>query len=174
MPRHVIEEGERREVIGPKLKKGQRVPDFTLKLIADDQISSKRILGDSSGNVHVFSLVNSLLTSICAEGTKELDNLCEKLPDNVQVFTISTDSPVDIADWVQMTGVKNHTFLSAEDYREFGVAFGAWVEDWEQLQRVLIVVGTDDTILRIEYVYDQMKHPNYSAAIKKAWDAAGS
>ena len=174
-PRFVMENGERFKVEGPKLQKGHLARDFNLMQVnPDGSTKSMRLLRDTRGAVRVLNLVNALPTPVCDEGTRDLDKLCDALPDNVRVFTVSTDAPREVAEWLETSGVKNHTVLSAEGDKEFGVAYGAWIENWLQLQRVLIVIGPDDRIVRIEYVYDQMKHAHYRAAIRAAVRAASA
>lgn len=46
------------------------------------------------------------------------------------------------------------------------------IKEWRLLQRAVFVIDRDDRIVYAEYVPDQMREPNYQAAMEAARKAA--
>ena len=47
----------------------------------------------------------------------------------------------------------------------FGEDYGVLLEEWRLLQRAVFVIAPDGTVAHAEYVADQMKEPDYDAAL---------
>lgn len=164
---------ERLTVVGRKLVAGDRVPDFALDYLdpATSAIRAVR-LADSAGKVRLLNVVNSLDTPVCHIETRRWDGLQGDLPANVQVLTISMDLPFAQARWGSAASI-THQVLSAHRSEAFGIDYGVLLKEWRLLQRAVFLIGSDDRIAYAEYVADQMREPDYPAAVAAARRAAG-
>ena len=150
-------------VLGRKLQPGDKAPDFSLDHY--DGTTMKTVcLADSAGTVRLLSVVNSLDTAVCHIETRRWESLRHQLPHSVQLLTISMDLPYAQARW-QTAECVMHSTLSAHKTEQFGHDYGVLIKERRLLQRAVFVVDADGHIVHAEYVPDQMREPDYSAAI---------
>jgi thioredoxin-dependent peroxiredoxin len=161
-----FELGEQLTVVGRKLFPGEPAPDFQLEYLdrGDASIHSMS-LSDSAGTVRVLNVVNSLDTSVCHIETRRFEQLSTELPPDARVYTMSMDLPFALARWQSTEGVA-HRALSAHRSEHFGEAYGVLIKEWRLLQRAVFVIDRHDRIVYTEYVADQMREPDYSAAME--------
>jgi thiol peroxidase len=160
------EMGERLTVVGRKLEPGEMAPDFTLETFDEHTGALRSVrLADTAGQVRVLNVVNSLDTPVCHVETKRWDGLRAQLPDGAVVQTISMDLPFAQARWKAAEGV-THEALSAHKSEQFGSAYGVLIKEWRLLQRAVFVIDGDGRIIHAEYVRDQMREPDYDAALQ--------
>ena len=69
------------------------------------------------------------------------------------------------AQWQETTGVL-HQALSAHGSEQFGTDYGVWLKEWRLLQRAVFVIDRTDRIVYVEYVADQLREPDYAAALQ--------
>jgi len=81
------------------------------------------------------------------------------------------DLPYAQARWNAAEAV-SHPSLSAHRDEAFGRDYGVLVKEWRLLQRAVFVIDAADRIVYDEYVADQMREPNYEAALAAATIAA--
>jgi thiol peroxidase len=169
-----FEFGERLTVVGRKLQSGDPAPDFALDSV-DPLTSTMHVvrLANSAGLVRVLNVVNSLDTPVCHVETRRWETLLEDLPPEVRLYTISMDLPYAQARWRTAEGA-THEALSAHKSEAFGRAYGVLLKEWRLLQRAVFVIGRDDRIVHAEYVPDQMREPDYYAAVQAARNAAAA
>jgi thiol peroxidase len=164
---------EQLTVVGRKLQAGEAAPDFTLDHVDPASGAASQVrLADSAGKVRLLNVVNSLDTPVCHVETHHWDKLRATLPEDVQVYTISMDLPYAQARWHQAEGV-GHQSLSSHKSEQFGTDYGVLLKEWRLLQRAVFVIGRDGKIAHVEYVPDQMREPDYQAAVAAAKQAAG-
>lgn len=163
---------ERLTVAGERLRMGEKAPDFTLESFDSDGVMRQVRLADSKGKLRLLNIVNSLDTPVCHVETRQWEMLRADLPPGVVVYTISMDLPYAQARWRVAEGV-THQALSAHRDETFGRDYGVLVKEWRLLQRAVFVIGRDDRIVYAEYVADQMREPNYDAALDAVRLAAG-
>lgn len=161
---------EQLTVLGRKLGPGQIAPDFTLDHYNGEEIRSVA-LADSDGSVRVLNVVNSLDTPICDVETRRWEQLRPELPEDVVVLTISMDLPFAQARWGHGADVRHQT-LSSHRSEEFGRSYGVLIKQWRMLQRAVFVLDADRRLVHVEYVDDQMKEPDYQAAVNAVRSAA--
>ncbi len=161
---------EQLTVIGKKLHPGDAAPDFALDSFDGEAMQTVR-LADSAGSVRLLTVVNSLDTPVCHVETHRWENMRGDLPENVQVYTISMDLPFAQARWQSAENV-THRALSSHRDEQFGRAYGVLIKEWRLLQRAVFVIDAHDGIAYAEYVADQMREPDYTAAIAAARRAA--
>jgi thiol peroxidase len=161
-------------VIGRRLQVGEAAPDFALDYLdpADSQIRPVR-LADSAGKVRLLNVVNSLDTPVCHRETHRWDDLRAQLRPEVEVYTISMDLPYAQARWQAAEQVA-HPTLSAHRAEAFGRDYGVLIKEWRLLQRAVFVVDGAGRIAHVEYVADQMREPDYDAAVAAANRAAAA
>lgn len=163
-----FELGERLTVIGRKLEPGDIAPDFLLDTFDAESGAMRSVrLADTVGKVRVLNVVNSLDTPVCRLETRRWDDLREQLPDHIVVETISMDLPFAQARWKTAEGVA-HEALSSHRSEQFGRDYGVLIKEWRLLQRAVFVIAGDGRLVYAEYVADQMREPDYAAALQAA------
>ena len=162
---------ERLTVVGRKLEPGEKVPDFALDYfdLNDSKIYTVR-LGDSSRKVRLLNVINSLDTPVCHTETLQWQQLRAAMPPGIVIYTVSMDLPFAQARWRNAEGV-THQAISAHRSEQFGRDYGVLLKEWRLLQRAVFVVDRDDRIIYAEYVADQMREPNYEAAMEAVHQA---
>jgi thiol peroxidase len=163
---------ERLTVVGRKLKAGEHAPHFVLDWLnpASGAIQQVR-LADSAGKVRLLNVVNSLDTPVCQVETRCWEKFRPELPAEVSIYTISMDLPFALARW-QTAENMTHLALSAHRDEKFGQDYGVLLKEWRLLQRAVFVIDRNDRIAYADYVPDQMKEPDYAAALAAARQAA--
>jgi thiol peroxidase len=157
--------GEQLTVVGRKLQAGEMAPDFVLETFDTEAGAIREVrLADTAGRVHVLNVVNSLDTPVCHVETRRWDGLRADLPAGVVLYTISMDLPFAQARWKAAEGVA-HQALSSHKSERFGHDYGVLIKEWRLLQRAVFVIEGAGTLVYAEYVADQMKEPDYDAAL---------
>ena len=161
-----FELGEYLTVVGRKLIPGEVAPDFSLEYLDRSDASIHTMKLSASGvTVRLLNVVNSLDTSVCHSETRRWEQLSRELPPDVRLYTISMDLPFALARWQSAEGV-THQALSAHRSEHFGEAYGVLIKEWRLLQRAIFVIDRHDRVVYAEYVADQMREPNYDAAMQ--------
>jgi thioredoxin-dependent peroxiredoxin len=168
-----FELGEQLTVVGRKLEPGEMAPDFTLETFDPDAGALRSIrLADTAGTVRVLNVVNSLDTPVCQLETRRWDVLRNQAPGQIMMQTISMDLPFAQARWKAAEHV-THQALSSHKGEQFGRDYGVLIKEWRLLQRAVFVIDGDGRIVYAEYVADQMREPDYDAALQAARAAQG-
>jgi len=163
---------EQLTVVGRSLHAGEPTPDFCLDYLDLADMAVRTIsLADSAGLIRLLSVVNSLQRPVCQRVTRQWETLCAMLPANACIYTVSMDSPQLQAGWQDSAGVL-HQVLSAQHSEQFGYDFGVWLKEWRLLQQSVFVIDRNDSIVFVEYVSDQLRVPDYAAAMQAVQQAA--
>jgi len=158
-----FELGEQLTVIGRRLEPGDQAPAFTLECLdAPDAAVTTVSLADSQGATRLLNVINSIDTPVCHVESKHWESRLAGL--DVRVYTISMDLPFALARWRAAEGV-THQLLSAHRDERFGRDYGVLVKEWRLLQRAVFVIDGGGRVLHTEYVADQMREPDYEAAV---------
>ena len=159
---------EQLTVVGRQLQVGEPAPEFALDGIdaSNDAIRVVR-LTDSAGAVRVLNVINSVDTSVCDIETRRWEQLSGDLPAGTRLLTISMDLPFAMARWQKEAGV-GHQMVSAHKDERFGTDYGVLIKEWRLLQRSVFVIDGDGRLIHVEYVADQMREPDYEAAVTAA------
>ncbi len=161
--------GEQLTVVGSKLRPGDTAPDFALDSFDGESMNTVR-LADSAGTVRLLNVINSLDTPVCHMETRRWENLRSDLPEGVEVYTISMDLPYAQSRWQIAEGV-THRALSSHKNEQFAQDYGVLLKEWRLLQRAVFVIDGAGKVVHAEYVPDQMREPDYDAAIEAARQA---
>ncbi|MFO0959066.1 MAG: thiol peroxidase [Isosphaeraceae bacterium] len=157
---------------GPKLKPGDKAPDFTC---ATGMMSTSS-LADTSGKARLFNVVPSLDTPVCSIQTKKFNESLAAMGDKIAAYTVSVDLPFAMGRFCGDNKVTVLQNLSDARDHSFGKNYGVLIEGLALplLARAIFVVDPSNTITYVEIVPEIAQEPNYEpalAALKAAADA---
>ena len=148
------------------LHQGEAAPDFSLNYLDLVDMAVRPVhLADLAGMVRLLNVVNSLERPLCQLVTRRWEVLCAALPPEACIYTVSMDPPQMQARWQESAGVL-HQALSAHRSEQFGQDYGVWLKEWRLLQRAVLVIDRKAHIVYAEYVADQLREPDYAAAMQ--------
>jgi thiol peroxidase len=130
-------------------------------------------LTEGKGKVRIVSIVPSLDTKVCEQQTHYLSEKNRGLDRDVQLITVSVDTPFAQKRFSEEAKIRNVTFLS--DYRggDFGRAHGLLVPDLHLLARSVMVVDKDNVIRYLQVVPEVASMPDMERAFEEARKVAG-
>ena len=149
-------------LVGPKLKAGDKAPDFAC-LNGLDKVT----LAATPAKPRLFSVVPSLDTPVCSMQTKKFDEALASYKDKLASYTVSLDLPFAQKRFCTAENVTNMQTLSDVHNHSFGEHYGVLIEGLPLalLSRAVFVVDKNGTIAYVEYVPEVTNHPNYDAAL---------
>ncbi len=158
-------------LVGPRLKPGDKAPDF--KSIGAGL--APVTLADTAGKARLFNVVPSLDTPVCNKQTRRFNEELKALGDRVAAYTVSTDLPFAQARFCAEASIDNLKNLSDAHNHSFGENYGVLIQDLPVplLARAVIVVDPADTIQYVEIVPEIASEPNYEPALEALKKAAG-
>jgi thiol peroxidase len=160
------------DLVGPKLKAGDKAPDFTC---AGEGLVLVRF-ADTAGTTRLFSVVPSLDTPVCNIQTHKFAESLNTLGDRVKAYTISLDLPFAMKRFCSAEKITNLTNLSDTHNHSFGEQYGVLIQGLPipLLARAIFVVDPSDTIRHVEIVPEIATEPNYDAALSALKSASGA
>ena len=161
-PGEVTFQGSPLTAMGPRLKVGDKAPDF--QLLANDL--SAVSLSDSAGKVRLISAVPSLDTPVCDMETRKFNAQLDALGDSVIGYTVSADLPFAQARWCGAAGIKRMRTLSDHRAMAFGDAYGTHIKELRLESRAVFVVDRGGVIRHVEYVKEITSEPDYETALR--------
>ncbi len=128
---------------------------------------------EGKGKVRIISIVPSLDTKVCEQQTHYLSEKNRRLDRDVQLITVSVDTPFAQKRFAEEANIRNVTFLS--DYRggDFGRAHGLLVPDLHLLARSVMVVDKDNVVRYLQIVPELASMPDMEKAFEEARKVAG-
>jgi thiol peroxidase len=157
---------------GRQLQAGDRAPDFRLDYLDLADLAVRTIcLADSSGSVRLLNVVSSLASPLCQQVIKQWEALRVRLPPEACLYTVNMDPPQVQASFQESEGVL-HQLLSAHRGGQFGRDYGVWLQEGRLFQRAVFVLDRADRIAYAEYLADQLREPDYAAALQAVRQAA--
>ena len=112
-------------LVGPKLKPGDKAPDFTAVGAGLAMVS----LADTAGKARLFNVVPSLDTPVCNKQTKRFAEELKALGDKVAAYTVSLDLPFAQARFCTEASIENLKNLSDAHNHSFGEHYGVLIKD---------------------------------------------
>jgi thiol peroxidase len=160
------------ELAGPRLKTGDKAPNF--ECVGEGL--SVITLAETPAKPRLFSVVPSLDTPVCSIQTKKFSSELGSLGEKVAAYTISLDLPFAMKRFCGAEGISNLTNLSDVRNHSFGQHYGTLITSLPipLLCRALFVVDARGTITHAEYVPEIATEPDYAtalAALKAAAEA---
>jgi thioredoxin-dependent peroxiredoxin len=149
---------------GKGIKVGDVLPDVQ---VAKNDLSLMNI-ADTKGTVRIISVVPSLDTKVCEQQTHYLSEKNQGLDKNVQMITVSVDTPFAQGRFAKEAKIANVTFLS--DYRggDFGKTNGLLVKGPHILARSVLVVDKENVIRYLQVTPELAQLPDMDAAFQAA------
>lgn len=125
-------------------------------------------LATTKGNVRIISVVPSLDTKVCEQQTHYLSEKNNGLDAQIDLYTISVDTPFAQDRFAKEAKINNVTFLS--DYRggDFGRTFGLLLDGPHVLARAVMVVDQGNVIQYLQVTSDLATMPDMEAAFAAA------
>ncbi len=160
------------ELVGPKLKEGDKAPDFSCVGAGLTIVS----LADTAGKARLFNVVPSLDTPVCNKQTKKFAEELQALGEKAAAYTISLDLPFAQQRWCTEAKVENIKNLSDVRDHSFGEHYGVLIKGLPipLLARAVIVVDPGDTIRYVQIVPEIAQEPDYEPALAALKTAAGA
>jgi thiol peroxidase len=160
------------DLVGPKLKVGDKAPEFTCVGAGLSVVKAS----DTAGKPRLFNVVPSLDTPVCNTQTRHFSEVLKGLGDRVAAYTVSLDLPFAQARWCTEASVDNMKNLSDVHDHSFGTHYGVLIQGLPipLLARAVFVVGADDTIKHVEITPEIVTEPNYEPALAALKAAAGA
>jgi len=151
------------DLVGPKLKPGDKAPDFTC---VGEGLSLVK-LADTGSKLRLFSVVPSLDTPVCSIQTKRFSDELAKLGDKVVAYTVSLDLPFAQKRFCGENKITSIQNLSDAHDHSFGEHYGVLIQGLPipLLARSIFVVDPSNTIRHVEIVPEIAQEPNYDAAL---------
>jgi thiol peroxidase len=125
-------------------------------------------IASTKGTVRIISVVPSLDTKVCEQQTHYLSEKNNGLDAQVDLYTISVDTPFAQDRFAKEAKINNVIFLS--DYRggDFGRTFGLLLEGPHLLTRAVLVVDQGNVIQYLQVTPDLATMPDMEAAFAAA------
>ncbi len=122
----------------------------------------------AQGRVRVINIVPSLDTKVCEQQTHYLSEKNQQLDKQVELITISVDTPFAQDRFAKESKISNVTFLS--DYRGagFGKAHGLLLKGPHLLARSVMVVDQQNVVQYLQVTPDLGQLPDMDAAFQAA------
>jgi len=149
---------------GQEIRVGERLRAATLR---DPSLREVAIAG-RSGRVRILSVVPALETRTCEQQTHYLSERSGGLDEQVELVTISLDTPEVQKRFASEAGIANVSFLSDSAGAEFGRSHGLLIEEPRLLTRAVLVVDADDVVRHLQVVPELSHVPDMEAAFEAA------
>ena len=158
------------ELVGPKLKPGDKAPEFSCVGAGLEVVN----LAASAGKARLFNVVPSLDTPVCNTQTRKFNEDLKALGDTAAAYTVSLDLPFAQQRWCTEAKVENLKNLSDVRDHSFGQNYGVLIQGLPipLLARAVFVVDPQDTIKYVEIVPEIAQEPNYAPALEALKSAA--
>jgi len=127
-------------------------------------------IGTPTGKVRIISVVPSVDTKTCEKQTHQLSEDNKGLDKQVEMITVSRDLPFAQGRFAKEAKIKNVTFLSDYNMREFGEKNGLTIAPLGLLARAVIVTDKGNVVRYIQVVPELTALPDMQAAMKAAKD----
>ncbi len=109
-------------------------------------------LGQPTGRVRIISVVPSVDTKTCEKQTHQLSEDNKGLDKQVDMITVSRDLPFAQGRFAKEAKIKNVTFLSDYNMREFGDRNGLNIAPLGLLARAVIVTDKNNVVRYLQVV----------------------
>jgi len=142
---------------------GTTAPDFHLTKVDLNDIN----LSDFSGKRKLLNIVPSIDTGVCADSTIKFNAEASSL-NNVEIFTISADTPFALDRFFKAEKIENVTALSMMRSRNFAKDYGVLIQDGALAgitARAIVILDEDNKVLYIEQVPEITQAPDYEKAL---------
>lgn len=168
--------GKTVNLVGPRLKVGDKAPDFKChKFVPGTGMVEVNLKDAHGGKATLFSVVPSLDTPVCSTQTQKFNQQLASLAGKAVCYTVSCDLPFAQNRFCGDATHKIENLSNLSDYRDrsFGQSYGVLIDELRILGRAVFVVDKNGTLTYVEYVPEAKAEPNYEAALSALKQAAG-
>lgn len=159
--------GEPKTLVGPELRVGDALPEFTL-VAGDLSHVTPTTLTDGGKRAALLIVVPSLDTSVCALESKTFNSRIGELPIGITAYVVSRDLPFAMARWAKEQGDIRLQMLSDYKHHSFGRSTGLEIKELGLLARAILVIGKDGRVAYKQLVPEVAQEPNYDEALAAA------
>lgn len=145
---------------GNILKVGDKAPSFTA---VDNDLNPFK--SDETNGKRVIISVPSVDTPVCDLEVRRFNEEASKL-NNVSVIAISMDLPFAQARWCGGANIENVKVVSDYKDREFGQAYGTYINELGLLTRSVFVIDENNTLTYVDYLEEITEHPDYDKVLE--------
>jgi len=157
--------------------KGNPLPLSGMSLQVGDTLRSAKLakedlslidVTDTGSSIRIINVVPSIDTKVCEQQTHYLSEKNQGLDQQVDLITISVDTPFAQARFAKEAGITNVKFLS--DFRggTFGQTHGLLLDGPHVLARAVLVVDRQNVIRHLQVTPDLGHMPDMEKAFKVA------
>lgn len=139
---------------------GANLPDFEIKNANGSTAKMTELVDQPT----LISVVPNINTSVCSISTKHFNGEVDKYQ-NINFYTVSTNTPAEQKNWCAAEGVTKMKLLSDETH-DFGKKMGLYIESAGIDSRSIWIVDAKQKILYQELIHEMTNEPNYDAALK--------
>ena len=112
-------------LLGQPVKAGDSAPDFR---VVDNGLQPVT-LASGAGKIRLITVVPSLDTPVCDSMTRRFNQEAAKLPEQVEIYTISLDLPFAQKRWCGNAGIERVKTLSDYQDRSFVLNYGLLIKE---------------------------------------------
>ncbi|BAN73695.1 MULTISPECIES: thiol peroxidase [Lacticaseibacillus] len=138
---------------------GEKLPAFTVTDAKGQPVKTS----DLSHRLTLISVVPDINTRVCSISTKHFNQDMDEF-DNVDFYTISTNTPQEQQSWCAAENVTKMQLLSDQN-ANFGKAMGLFVADNHTDARSVWIVDGTGTVKYRELITEQTHEPDYTSAL---------
>lgn len=153
-------------LLGPEIKAGNKVPNFTLV----DQGLGEVTLKDFQDKIKLISVAVSLDTSVCDTQLRKFNEKAASLGKDVAVLNVTMDLPFAVKRFCSINGIEGVSALSDHKYASFGENFGVLIKEHRLLARAVFVADAYNNVTYAEIVPEATSSVDFDAALKAVAD----
>lgn len=149
-------------VLGTELKVGDQAPNFT---VVNNDLEKVSLSDFNTTDYIVINVVPSLDTTVCELQTTTVNEELSKY-ENLQVITMSNDLPFAQKRWCGNRGLDNIITLSDYQNHDFGMKYGALIDELKLLARSIFVLDENRKVIYVDYADEMAQHLNYDSLLE--------
>lgn len=149
-------------VLGTELKVGDQAPNF---IVVNNDLEKVSLSDFNTTDYIVINVVPSLDTTVCELQTTTVNEELSKY-ENLQVITMSNDLPFAQKRWCGNRGLDNIITLSDYQNHDFGMKYGALIDELKLLARSIFVLDENRKVIYVDYADEMSQHLNYDSLLE--------
>ncbi|HHW79703.1 MAG TPA: thiol peroxidase [Acholeplasmataceae bacterium] len=149
-------------VLGTELKVGDQAPNF---IVVNNDLEKVSLSDFNTTDYIVINVVPSLDTTVCELQTTTVNEELSKY-ENLQVITMSNDLPFAQKRWCGNRGLDNIITLSDYQNHDFGMKYGALIDELKLLARSIFVLDENRKVIYVDYANEMSQHLNYDSLLE--------
>lgn len=145
---------------GTPIQVGDQLPAFQIQNQAGQTVTESDLIQ----RMTLISVVPNINTPVCSLSTRKFNDEVGKYQ-NVDFYTVSTNSIEEQQKWCALSNVSQMQMLSDRDH-DFGEKMGLWIKDAGIDARSVWVIDSDGKVIYCELVKELSHEPNYDQVLE--------